>query len=397
MVIAADVARPSADAILLVWLIGSVVLASLWWLALWRLSRLRSEVPAGCPWPGLLDECRAVLGMGGQVRLVSGRRIAMPCAWGILRPTVTLPAGADGWARSRQRMVLMHELAHLDRRDPLHDFIGRLCVILFWINPLAWLAFKQQRLAAERATDDAVVSAGCPEKPYATLLLEFAKEGLAGRRPLLSPAIPMAQRSTVGLRVERILDASQSRKIPRRRWVLATFASLGLAAGLVGALQDAGAQEPVEDPEPGTVADPELNPNGIEKIRAQLREIIIPEIDFNEATLVEAVEFLRRASTQHEKSETAQKGVNIVIRSGGAAGEKGIEKEQTITMRLTNVPLEIALKYATELAGCRFVVDQHSVVIVPAWAASKQLITRSFRVGRPSLIWPGNQAVRKIL
>ena len=128
-------------------------------------------------------------------------------------------------------MVLMHELAHLKRRDPLYHLLGRLCLAVFWMNPLAWLAWKQLRLAEERATDDEVLAGGCEPKSYAGLLVDFVKQGSQtadGWSP--RAALNMAQRSTVGLRVEKILDGAVSRNQPRppSRWA---FRSLVLADG----------------------------------------------------------------------------------------------------------------------------------------------------------------------
>ena len=61
----------------------------------------------------------------------------MPMTWGWLRPVVLLPADSATWSDDRRRSVLLHELAHVRRRDWLADSIARAACALYWFNPLA--------------------------------------------------------------------------------------------------------------------------------------------------------------------------------------------------------------------------------------------------------------------
>ncbi|MGI9244791.1 MAG: M56 family metallopeptidase, partial [Verrucomicrobiales bacterium] len=127
--------RRLVNPLLALWSAGSLLLSVRWIVARVRLSRLCASEPQGSHWAKLIGECQLAVGMRGRVRVAIDHKVAMPCAWGILRPTLMLPAGAERWDAGRQRMVLMHELSHLKRHDPLHDGIARLCVTLFWMNP----------------------------------------------------------------------------------------------------------------------------------------------------------------------------------------------------------------------------------------------------------------------
>ncbi len=122
---------------------------------------------------------------------------------------------------------------------------------------------------------------------------------------------------------------------------------------------------------------------GREYIARKLKETIIPNITFDEATVDEAIEYLRQKSIQHDPFETdeAQKGVNIVRRTN-AAGPDGAAppEEQTITLRLTNVPLAEALRYVAEGGGMKYKIEPYTVVFVPLWQGTNDLYTRTFRV-----------------
>lgn len=122
---------------------------------------------------------------------------------------------------------------------------------------------------------------------------------------------------------------------------------------------------------------------GREYIARKLRETIIPQVLFDEATVDEAIEFLRQKSKEHDPFETdeAEKGVNIVRRQG-AAGPDGAApvEEQTISLRVSNLPLAEALRYVAEGAGMKYKIEPYTVVIVPLWQGTSDLYTRTFRV-----------------
>jgi len=122
---------------------------------------------------------------------------------------------------------------------------------------------------------------------------------------------------------------------------------------------------------------------GREYIARKLRETIIPTVLFDEATVDEAIEFLRQKSRDHDPFETdeAEKGVNIVRRQNAAGPDGALPtEEQTISLRLTNVPLAEALRYVAEGSGMKYKIEPYTVVIVPLWQGTSDLYTRTFRV-----------------
>ena len=123
---------------------------------------------------------------------------------------------------------------------------------------------------------------------------------------------------------------------------------------------------------------------GREYLARKLSETIIPSIIFDEATVDEALEYLREKSKEFDRIETdeSKKGVNIVRRQGGPGpdGAPAPADEQTISLRLSNVPLAEALRYVAEGAGMKYKIEPYTVVVVPLWAGTSDMYTRTFRV-----------------
>ena len=70
-------------------------------------------------WSRLLAECARAMGVRSEVRLLRSREQSMPMTFGIRRPSILIPAIADTWSGDRRRAVILHELAHIARRDCL--------------------------------------------------------------------------------------------------------------------------------------------------------------------------------------------------------------------------------------------------------------------------------------
>lgn len=93
----------------------------------------------------------------------------------------------------------------------------------------------------------------------------------------------------------------------------------------------------------------------VEKKPAAAAEILLPSVQFQDATLEEAVEYVRIKSQQ---LDPAKQGLNILVKPGANA-------QARITLELKNVPAYEALRYTAELAGCRLVIDGKVMVIEP--------------------------------
>ncbi|HYH83067.1 MAG TPA: M56 family metallopeptidase [Longimicrobium sp.] len=223
-----------AGVLVAVWAAGAVVVLARLARGLWAVRRLahtarRVDDPA---WTGLLEELGRAMEVRRPVVLLRSERAAMPLTWGALRPAILLPAGADAWSPERRRVVLLHELAHVARRDCLVQTLAEACCALWWFHPGAWAAARRMRIEREQACDDRVLAAGARASDYAGHLLEVAR---TCHSPALSAAIAMARPSHLEGRVRAVLAAERDRRgvHPRIAAVCAgavLLASLPLAA-----------------------------------------------------------------------------------------------------------------------------------------------------------------------
>ncbi|MGH9424102.1 MAG: M56 family metallopeptidase, partial [Thermoanaerobaculia bacterium] len=167
-------------------------------------------------WRDILRRTPQISHLAETVRIVASTSASMPMTWGILEPTLLVPANSADWPEWKCRNILLHELAHVERRDCLTQLLAQFACAVYWFNPLVWIAAHRMQVERELACDDRVISAGSPASDYAANLLDVAR---SLRAPLFtSPtAIAMARPSQLSGRLLAVLDATRNRGNVSRR------------------------------------------------------------------------------------------------------------------------------------------------------------------------------------
>ncbi len=213
--------------VLLVWLSGAVAVSV--WIAIglvrahW-LARAATPITTG-PVADLVDCLSDELNLTMPVTLLQSPKSVMPMTWG-LRPKVLIPCEAGEWTDARLRAVLLHELAHVKRLDYQTQLLARLATVLYWFNPLVWMAASRMRFERELACDDRVLNTGSRPSDYASHLLDIARSLKTGALMSVS-GIAMARRSHLTERLLAVLDVKRHRAIVTRK---ATAVAWGSAA-----------------------------------------------------------------------------------------------------------------------------------------------------------------------
>ena len=183
----------------------------------WILTRMvRQSTHVQDPeWRALLRECEALMGVTEPVRLLRSLDRSMPMTFGLRTPTILIPAIADTWSDDRRRAVLLHELAHIDRRDCLSQFLAEITCAAYWMHPAVWLVAERLKVERELACDDRVLTVGTAAPDYASHLLDLAYSLGGYRSPAL--VVSMARRPQLEGRMLAVLDVARNRIHPTLR------------------------------------------------------------------------------------------------------------------------------------------------------------------------------------
>ena len=171
--------------------------------------------------------------------------------------------------------------------------------------------------------------------------------------------------------------------------------------------------------------------SGTARITTKLNTIIIPRVEFRDASIREAIDFLRQQAVENDPATEGKKGVDIVLRlaplgqiapppvpvqpaqspvtaapagagaaapgtapaTGGApvtarpvvarpvvAAAATSPADARITITLNQVPLGEALRYIASQAGLKVKVEPYAVSVIPITEQSNDLITKQYRV-----------------
>jgi len=117
---------------------------------------------------------------------VSGR-VSVPTAVGLFRPAVILPV----WTLSELsaadlNSVLVHELAHLRRRDDWTNLLQKVVRAVFFFHPAVWWIESRLSLEREMACDEHVLANTEDPRAYAECLVSLAERGLLHRAIMLA-------------------------------------------------------------------------------------------------------------------------------------------------------------------------------------------------------------------
>ena len=160
-----------------------------------------------------------------RVALCVSDGVSVPTAVGLFRPAVVLPP----WTLSELsaadlNSVLVHELAHLRRRDDWTNLLQKLVRAVSFFHPAVWWIENRLSLEREMACDEHVLANTEDPRAYAECLVSLAEKGFLHRAVMLAQGA-VHRVKECSARVRQILASERPRTAGASRLALVSAAS----------------------------------------------------------------------------------------------------------------------------------------------------------------------------
>jgi hypothetical protein len=172
--------------------------------------RHRQVYPVSDHWKAKLNMLSGQIGLHQKVKLAESALARIPLTIGYLKPIILLPVGTlSGVPPQQIDAILLHELAHIMRKDYLLNIIQSLVELLFFYHPVTWWLSERIRQEREHICDDLAVSVNHDHLNYIKALTTM--EELNSKSPVLATAITGSKKRLL-FRVKRLLAPVKMKK-----------------------------------------------------------------------------------------------------------------------------------------------------------------------------------------
>lgn len=194
-----------AQLIVLLWLSVISIRSLQLVLGLRNMRQLRKKVyTADITWLHYTQEVAVKMGIRRMVTLAESALVKVPAVIGYIKPLVLIPAGLMASLPAAEiEAILVHELAHIRRRDYLANLVQNLVEILYFFNPAVWWVSSLIRAEREHCCDDIAVAMTSSKKNYIKALVSCQEYSLS------APVYAMAfagRRNHLAARAKRLIS-----------------------------------------------------------------------------------------------------------------------------------------------------------------------------------------------
>ena len=154
-------------------------------------------------------------------RMASSDEVSVPVTFDAEDIWILLPQSWRDWDEAKLRVVLTHEMAHVERGDSTLLRLASFATCLLWFHPLSWFLRRQLGVLAEEACDEVVVAGSATPEQYANFLIDFAAEVSRWHRRLIPEATGVVRGSSLQRRIEKLFALNQPAPRGKRMTALA--------------------------------------------------------------------------------------------------------------------------------------------------------------------------------
>lgn len=190
--------------------------------------RIRTQQVIGADdhWKERLAGMAQMMGIRKTVSLMESAIVKVPVVTGMLKPMILVPLGMLSNLSTQQvETILLHELAHVRRRDFLINLLQRFTESIFFFNPfLLWIS-SRIREEREACCDDIVLEHTDDKRSYLEALISF-REAVV---PAYSHAMTLGSNNKLLYRVKRMITQENKKLNAMEKITLVLLLTAGTA------------------------------------------------------------------------------------------------------------------------------------------------------------------------
>ncbi|WP_372814811.1 BlaR1 family beta-lactam sensor/signal transducer [Paenibacillus sp.] len=154
----------------------------------------------------LLERCKKHLHMEKDLIVLESPLVKSPMLVGLFKTYLVFPVRFTEWLSLDEiKYIFLHELNHLKHKDNIANYGIVVFQLIYWFNPLVWIAFQKMRLDREIACDIAVLQSlddHCYAE-YGNTIINFADRASQSMNFALASQL-VSPKSQIKKRIETI-------------------------------------------------------------------------------------------------------------------------------------------------------------------------------------------------
>jgi TonB family protein len=153
--------------------------------------------------------------LAGKIKLLLTSQVDSPVCLGLLRPLILLPEQMYyNSSREELRMMLRHEIAHIERKDCWVNLFQRIVEAFLFFHPLVWYASLQLTHQREQLCDNHVIADGISPTNYIKMLTRIVEQGFEKK---CFHALALFEGKLL-IRMRSLLEPDNTNQIKASRW-----------------------------------------------------------------------------------------------------------------------------------------------------------------------------------